>query len=148
MRPQKRMAAQILKCSAKRVSFDGESLEDIKEAITKVDIRALIKQGMIKRKPVKGISKVRLRKRKQQKRHGQRRGLGRRKGKATARLPKKKAWMNKIRLQRKFLKELRDKKLIKESTYRELYRKAHGGFFRSKRHLKLYITDNKLVKKK
>lgn len=148
MRTQKRLAAEILNCSEKRVWFDKESLEDIKEAITKADIRALIKDGVIKRKRVKGISKVRARKRKQQKRRGQRRGLGRRKGKAGARLPKKKAWMNKIRIQRRFLKELRDKRLIKESTYRKLYSKAKGGFFRSKRHLKLYITDNKLVNKR
>lgn len=148
MRTQKRMAAQILKCSEKRIWFDEESLDDIKEAITKADIRSLIKEGLIKRKRVKGISKVRVRKRKQQKRRGQRRGLGKRKGKATARLPKKRAWMNKMRIQRRFLKELRDKKLIKESTYRELYNKAKGGFFRSKRHLKMYITENKLVMKK
>jgi large subunit ribosomal protein L19e len=148
MKTQKRLAAQILNCSEKRIMLDKERLEDIKEAITKADIRSLVKDGAIKRKPVKGISKVRTRKRKGQKRRGQRRGLGKRKGKSTARLPKKKAWMNKIRIQRRFLKELREKGLIKKSTYRELYSKASGGFFRSKRHLKLYITDNKLVLKK
>lgn len=145
MRTQKRLAAQILNCSKKRIVLDEERLEEIKEAITKEDIRSLVKDGAIKRKPVKGICNVRTRKRKQQKRRGQRRGMGKRKGKSTARLPKKEAWMNKIRLQRKFLKELREKGVIKKSTYRELYSKANGGFFRNKRHLKLYITDNKMA---
>ena len=147
MKTQKRLAAKLLKCAEKKIVFDTERLEDIKEAITKEDIRSLIKEGAIKRKPVKGVSKVRARVRKHQKKRGQRRGPGKRKGKSTARLPRKKAWMNRIRLQRKFLKELMQAGLLKKSTYRSLYSKASGGFFRSKRHLKLYITDNKLVLK-
>ena len=39
---QKRLAAQILKCGRNRVRFDPDRLEDIKEAITKTDIRSLI----------------------------------------------------------------------------------------------------------
>ncbi len=147
MKTQKTLAAKILRCSKKRIIFDTERLEDIKEAITKEDMRGLIKEGAVKRKQVKGVSKVRARKRKEQKKRGQRKGHGKRKGKSTARLPRKKEWMNRIRLQRKFLKELKQAGLLKKSTYRNLYSKASGGFFRSKRHLKLYITDNKLVLK-
>ena len=40
---QRRLAAQILKCGENRVRFDPESLEDIKEAITKQDIKDLLK---------------------------------------------------------------------------------------------------------
>ena len=81
------------------------------------------------------------------KRKGKRTGAGSRKGKKTARLSKKDAWMNKVRLQRKFLKELRDKELITKSDYHSLYQKSKGGFFRSKRHIKLYIDEHRLIKK-
>ena len=41
--------------------------------------------------------------------------------------------MNHVRKQRKFIKELRDKKLITTVVYREMYNKVKGGFFRSKK---------------
>jgi len=145
---QKRLAATILKCSQKRVWFDQENLEEIKEAITKVDIKSLINQGLIGVKPVKGISRGRTRQAKAQKVKGRQRGTGKRKGSANARTPKKEAWMNKIRKQREFLKELRDKKLITTSSYRTLYSKSKGGFFRSKRHIKIFIDEHKLAEKK
>ena len=144
---QKKLASQILKCSKKRIWFDPGSLDEIKEAITKVDVRSLINQGIIKRKPIKGVSKSRARKRKEQRKKGRQKGHGSRKGKRTARLPKKKAWIGKIRIQREFIKLLRDKKLVDVSTYRSLYGKCSGGFFRSKRHIKLYIDEHELVKK-
>ena len=49
MKTQKRLAAYILKCSPKKVKFDETKLEEIKEAITKADIRGLIAQGIIRK---------------------------------------------------------------------------------------------------
>lgn len=144
---QKRIAAAILNCSKKRVVFDPSRLDDIKEAITKVDMRILVSDGAIKRKPVNGISRFRARKRIVQRRKGRQKGFGSRKGKKTARLPRKKLWINKIKSQRKLLKELRDKKVIAKRTYRELYMKAKGGFFRSRGHIDLYIKEHNLAKK-
>jgi|TARA_B100001971_G_C18252078_1_gene579055 large subunit ribosomal protein L19e len=144
---QKRLAAQILKCSPKRVSFDTESLQDIKEAITKIDISSLINDNVIKRKPVKGVSRVRARKIREQKSKGRRRGFGSRKGKKTATLSRKSAWINKIRAQRKLLVELKDKKEISKSIYQKLYLQSKGGFFRSRRHITIYITEHNLGKK-
>ncbi|MEE9525240.1 MAG: 50S ribosomal protein L19e [Candidatus Woesearchaeota archaeon] len=145
---QKRLASDILKCSEKRIVFDQDKLEDIKEAITKLDIKSLISGEAIKRKPVKGVSRVRARKITIQKSKGKRKGPGSTKGKKTARLPKKKAWIGKIRIQRRFLKELRDKEFISKSNYHGLYRKSKGGFFRSKRHIKLYLEEHKLIQEK
>jgi len=136
---QKRIAAGILKIGLDRVWFDPARLSDIKEAITKQDLRALIRDGGIKAQPVKATSKFWVRKRKVQKRKGRRKGEGSRKGKKTARLNQKKVWINKIRLQRDFLKELRNKDKITRAVYKELYLKSKGGFFRSKRHIKLYL---------
>lgn len=142
---QKRLAADVFKGSKKRVKFDTERLADIKEAITKFDIKALISEGVITEKKKRGISKGRKRQRQVQKRKGRQKGQGLRKGKKTARLPRKKEWMIRIRLLRLFLNELREKQLLTTKIFRNLYRKAAGGFFRSKKHLKIYITENKLV---
>ena len=56
--------------------------------------------------------------------------------------------MNKVRKIRAFLKELRDKEIITKKDYRMLYTKTKGGVFRSKRHVKLYIAEQGLAKKK
>jgi large subunit ribosomal protein L19e len=148
LRVQKRLAADVLKCSPKRVWIGPDESGDIKEAITKVDIKSLVKKGLIKKKPVKGISRFRARKIKNQKKKGKQKGPGSRRGKKTARLNKKKAWISKIRIQRDFLKKLRDKKMIDTATYQSIYRKSKGGFFRSKRHIKIYLEDHNLIKKK
>lgn len=145
---QKRLASEILNVSKKKIWIDPSRLDEAKEAITKIDVKKLICEGIVREKPSKNTSRGRARKIKIQKSKGRRKGSGSRKGKNTARLPKKKAWMNTIRVQRKFLKELKDKKIIVDKAYRDLYIKSKGGFFRSKRHIKLYIEEHKLVKQK
>lgn len=143
---KKKLAAKVLNVGVNRVVFDSERLPDIKEAITKMDIKGLIKGGAIKAKPVKGASKSRFRKRLVQKRKGRRQGKGSRKGKQGSRLKSKVTWMNKIRLQRKYLKMMKEKELISSEDFRMIYNKASGGFFRSRRHMKLYLQENKLIK--
>lgn len=145
---QKRLAASILKSSPKRVWFDEDRLNDIKEAITKQDLKGLISEGAIRLKPVKSISRGRSRKIKTQKAKGLRKGSGSRKGAMKARAPKKEKWMNKIRVQRRFLKSLRAHGYLDRSTYQQLYLKSKGGFFRSERHIKIYLEENNLLKQK
>lgn len=137
---QKRIAARILKCSPKRIIFDDSALSEIKEAITREDMRGLIHRGLVRKVQVQGISSSRVRRR-------QKRGAGSKKGKQTARQAGKQSWENRIRLQRKFLKKLSGKKEISHETYRMLYVKAKGGFFRSLRHLALYMTEHGMRKK-
>lgn len=140
LKVQKRLAAQILKGSKKRIRFDNESLDEIKEAITKQDLRGLIKDKVITIKQKKGVSRSRVKPKSKK-----RQNAGSRKGKKTARTPPKRTWINKIRLQREFLRTLRDKKHVAKETYANLIAKAKGGYFRSKRHIKLYIEENKLL---
>ncbi|RMF05956.1 50S ribosomal protein L19e [Candidatus Woesearchaeota archaeon] len=140
---QKRLAAQILKTSPKKVRLDPERADEIKEAITKADVKGLIAGGAIQRKPDRSTSRGRARKLHEQKRKGRRKGHGSRKGKATARQAKKEAWMARIRLQRKVLKSLKEANKITNETFKDLYRKAKGGFFRSKRHLKLHLEEKR-----
>ena len=142
---QKRLAAQLLKCSRKRVKFEIEALQEIKEAITKADIATLIKRRAIFEVPARGVSRVRARHNQIQKSKGRRRGQGSRKGRASARDNPKGIWMAKTRLQRAFIKELKEKKLIGSESFREIYLKINGGFFRNKRHIKLYMEERKMI---
>ena len=143
---QRRLAAQVLKCGENRVRFDPARLDDIKEAITKTDIRSLVNEGVISKKRLLNTSRFWARKIKKQKSYGKKKGFGSRKGKKTARLNPKRTWMNKIRLQRNFIKLLRDQAIITNAVYHELYLKSKGGFFRSLRHLKLYTQERGLLK--
>lgn len=144
MKTQKRLAASVLKTSPYKIKFSQSRLADIKEAITKSDIRMLVSEKAIKKDAVKGISRVRANKLKVQKSKDLRKGPGSREGKKTARLSKKKNWMNKVRSQRKLLAELKEKSKISNATYRELYYKSKGGYFRSRRHILLHLTEKEL----
>lgn len=148
LKTQKKIAAKVLKCSPKRVVFNQESTADIKEAITRADVRNLVGSGLIAKANKTSISRSRIRKNIVQKRKGRKSGAGSRKGKATARLPSKQVWMAKVRLQRTFIKELRDKELISPNTYTLLYTRVKGGFFRNKRHIKLFLEESNLFNKK
>lgn len=146
MLPQKRIAAGILKCSPRKVTFTPEKLAEIKEAITKQDVKTLISDGLIKRVRSNRQSRSRTRLRAGQRRKGRQRGPGSRKGRASARLSGKSRWIARIRLQRVLLKELKASKSISQSAYRELYMKSKGGFFRSRRHIELYLTEREMKK--
>jgi large subunit ribosomal protein L19e len=148
LKVQKRLAAQIFQCSPKRVIFNPEKLTEIKEGITKGDVRSLIKTGAIQVVQKKGISRIRAKERQKQRQKGRQKGHGSRKGTKNARLSKKTQWINRIRIQREFLKQLRDTKNITTGTYHMLYMKAKGGFFRNFRHLKIYMNENKLFEGK
>jgi large subunit ribosomal protein L19e len=136
---QRRLAAQVMKVGATRVKFNTERLEDVADALTKDDIRALVKSGAILKKPVTGISRGRARARKLQKLKGRHKGAGKRGGTAKARTPSKDRWMNKIRAIRDELKKMRQSKEINATEYRKLYRQAKGNLFQSRRHLKEQI---------
>jgi large subunit ribosomal protein L19e len=144
----KRKAASLLKTSPKKIKFNTTMLTEIKEAITKTDLRGLIRDGTIKKVQDKGVSRGRARKIQAQKRKGLKKGAGKRKGSANARNNTKEVWKAKVRTQREFIKELKDKQLIEGPTYRNLYSKVKGGYFRSKRHIKLYLEEQGLVVKK
>lgn len=144
LRSKKLIASKVLKAGLARVWLDPKKAQDIKEAITREDIRKLIADGIILVKQKKGVSRGRARKHLEQKRKGRRKGSATKKGKETARLGRKEYWMSSIRAQRKLFSELLEEKRITDKTYRLLRNKAKGGFFRSRRHIKLFLTENKL----
>lgn len=140
---QRKIAASVLKCGVNRIWFDPAALEEIASAATKEDMRALIEKGVVKKKPVKGVCRARTNKRRLQRAKGRRRGHGNRKGKRTARFPRKRQWILRIRALRKKLKQWKLNGEIDAKTYRMLYRKAKGGEFRSVAHLKAYLEQLK-----
>ncbi|WP_457613304.1 50S ribosomal protein L19e [Methanocaldococcus sp.] len=143
---QRRMASELLKCGIERVWIDPEQLDRVKMAMSKDDIRVLIKEGVIKKKQKKGISSARVKKLKEQRKKGRRREPSSRRGAAGARTPPKEKWMSTIRALRKTLKQLRDEGKIDRTVYRKLYRMAKGGAFRSRGHLFLYMKEHELLK--
>ncbi|NHJ12564.1 MAG: 50S ribosomal protein L19e [Candidatus Thorarchaeota archaeon] len=145
---QKRLAAQVMKVGTSRVWIDPNFEDEVSLAITREDIRRLVDEGAIQSRQKTGVSRGRARHILRQKRKGQRKGPGRRKGKATSKLSKKDRWMMKIRPMRKELQQLRDEGKIAPRVYRDLYLKAKGNAFRNTGHLRTYISERKLEAKK
>jgi len=146
LRNQRRMAASILKCGENRVWTDSDRTDEIAKAVTRGDIKILIGGGAIKSKQIQGISRGRKKFNQKQKEKGRRKGHGSRKGAKYARLPRKERWIKTIRPIRTYLRQLRDDKSIEKSVYRRYYRKAKGGEFRSKHHLKTHLISDGILK--
>ena len=132
---QRRLAAALLKCGEGRVWIDPASTEELADAVTRSDVRSAIKAGVIRRKAIRGTSRVRARRHAAEVAKGRHSGPGSRRGSPLARVPKKERWMRRIRAQRSLLAELRESKKIPAGVYREFYRRAKGGMFRSRAHL-------------
>ena len=148
MKSKKRLAASILGTSPKKVKFVADALEDIKKAITRSDLRGLIAIKKITKSKKNEQSRSKARKTAAQKRKGRQKGKGSKKGSKHSVVSRKEKWMAKVRVQRKFLKELKDKNLVSTENHRMLYNKVKGGFFRNKRHIKLYLTEYHLIEEK
>ena len=146
LRNQRRMAASILKCGGNRVWMDSDRTDEIAKAVTRADVKILINGGAIKSKQIQGISRGRKKFNQKQKDKGRRKGHGSRKGAKYARLPRKERWIRTIRPIRTYLRQLRDDKSIERSVYRKYYRKAKGGEFRSKHHLRTRLTSDGFLK--
>ena len=140
LKNQRRMAAAVLKCGQNRVWMNPDKLDEVEKCITRADIRTAAASGLIKAKPEKGTSKARTRYAKAQKASGKRKGPGSRKGTANARVRDKERWMATIRPIRKELKQLRADGKITPSVYRLYYRRAKGGLYKSRAHLKQHMT--------
>ena len=147
MRNKKRLAGKILKISPYKVKFADGALEDIQKAITRSDIRGLIAVHKITKKNESLHSRGGARQIAAQKKKGRQRNRGSHRGTKNSIVSRKDRWIARIRVQREFIKELRDNQLVTIQNYRLLYAKSKGGYFRSKRHIKLYLTEHHLVEK-
>ncbi len=143
---QKTLASKVAKVGTGRIRIDPANASQVKEAITKADIRDLIDQDVIKVMPLVRNSKARARARAAAKKKGRQKGAGSKVGRATARSPPKKEWINRIRLQRKIIKSFKESGRLSTGDWKLLYRRAKGGFFRNKRHLLQVIEQGKMLK--
>lgn len=128
---QKRLAAEVLGVGENRIWLDPDKLTDIANAITREDIRGLIKEGTVKFTQAQGTSRGRARANGVKRKKGHKTGHGTRKGAKNARSPRKQLWMRRIRVQRRALRALRDNNTLDRTTYRRMYRKAKGGEYRT-----------------
>ena len=125
---KKQLASKVLKIGKKRIRFSNENLAEIKEAITKQDIKDLYKEGIITIKPVKGRKRIKKRK--------TRRGPGKIKKKVKKR---KQTYVKITRKLREYLKHLKKQGIISNELYLALRKKIRMRDFRSKAHLKEHL---------
>ncbi len=127
---RKELAAKVLRVGKNRVVFANESLPEIKEAITRMDIIDLHKSGAIRIREIKGRKKIVKR------RH--RRRTGKVKGKI---LDRKTEYVIITRKLRKFVRGLVRTGKIDKKRNREIRKEIRARKFKSKRHLKESLEE-------
>ncbi len=144
----KKISADILKVGTSRIWIDTNNLDDVLDAATREDIRALIRRNVIQRKPAKGNSGARFRKRIIQRSKERRRGPGSVRGTRNARDPSKRRWIRTIRAVRDELKTLKSEGKIDDKTYRKFYRNSKGGRINSRAQLRTQLAAQGLIGEK
>lgn len=126
----KRIAGELLGRGVSAIRIKNDSVPDAKKAITREDVRALVKNGGIyalkAKHNISAYSKVLKEKRIK----GRRRGPGKRKGTRSARGMVE--YKKKIRGQRRLLKQLKEENVIDNIKFKQYYALVKGGNFQSK----------------
>ena len=127
---KKELASKALKVGKRRIIFDSESLGEIKEAITKQDMKDLYVEGVIQIKPLKGRKTIVRRKTK------------RKAGKIKKTInTRKQDYVKLTRKLRGFIKSLQKKGEIDTPRYKSLRKKIRMREFKSKANLKEYLKN-------
>ena len=122
---KKALAVKVLKVGKDRIIFNRESLAEIKEAITRMDILDLHKSGAIRIREIKGRKKIVKRKNR------------RRKGRVKKNVNTKKAeYVIITRKLRKLVRGAVRSGLVDKEKNREIRKEIRARGFKSKRQLK------------
>jgi len=141
LKSQRRLAAEILKVGRNRIWIDPERIDDVEIAITRDELRKLIHERVILPRPITGVSRSNARILHLKKKKGLRRGPGKR---SRSRRSRKEIWMMRIRAMRRRLRELKEQRIITQSTYRQFYKKAGSGVFESNAEIERRIKASNL----
>jgi len=128
LKKKKSLAVRTLNIGRERIVFLKSRLEDIKEALTKQDIRDLKKDGAILVKEVKGRRKVKKKK--------TRRSTGNIKKKVNTR---KQDYVIMTRKLRRYVAEMKKQGKLSPEEIKDIRNKIRNKIFKSKAHLKTYI---------
>ncbi len=142
-RKLKRMAAQIMNVGETKVWIDEAQLIKATEAMTRDDVRGLIRQRIVRKRHGNQHSRGAARILRAKKRVGRKSGKGKRSGTKKARMQPKVQWQNRVRALRKTLRKLKAEGKIKEN-YSTLYKQIKGNHFRGKKHLEQVATGGNL----
>ena len=125
---RKMLASKVLGVGKNKIIFDSSKLAEIKEAITKQDIRDMYADGTIRIRDFRGMRKVIKR--------TTRRGSGKIHMKIK---PGKRQYIIMVRKLRGYINELRKQKKITEERYWELRTMIKARNFKNKAHLKEFM---------
>ncbi len=132
LRNKKELAARTMKIGKNRIKFVESRLEDIKEAITKQDIRDLVNDKAIIIKDRKG--------RKKTKKSSSRKSTGNIRKKVNTR---KQRYVKLTRKLRKYVKELKEQGKITSEEVKKIRRDIRNKKFKNKASLKNFIGGRK-----
>jgi len=123
-----------------------QDVVDRADALTREDVRELIKDGSVFAIQPRGVSRLRGRLKDAAVRKGRRGGAGSRKGTHSARLDSKVHWIAKVRAQRRYLRGLIEGKKIQHEHTRRIYTMIKGNAFKGVKVLEIYLKDNKMLR--
>lgn len=129
---KKALASRTLKVGESRIIFVKSRIEEIKEAITKQDVRDLHRDGAILIKEVRG-RKILAKKKK-----------SRSDGNVRQKVNKRKAnYVIATRKQRKYVSELKSQGKISKEDFADMRKKIRNKYFKSLSGLKEFIGEQK-----